>query len=197
MLQLRSILYLYFGISVLDCFHSYSYWPIRSPLVQWRTYSSIIRYRAINFCSLSNLIQNRQYTQLFMNNYELENDSLSIKDEIAAVIGIFLSTDEATLREKGLNSMAYADLMERSYILCKGRIYESIMDDLLQSSASMDDTRKIEQVDVIIRGFVLSERKVRSRQKMNYILAGASTNRLDSAIRTLSERLTLITLQFF
>jgi len=71
------------------------------------------------------------------------------------------------------------------------------MDDLLQSSASMDDTRKIEQVDVIIRGFVLSERKVRSRQKMNYILAGASTNRLDSAIRTLSERLTLIILQFF
>ena len=46
-----------------------------------------------------------------MNNYELEDDSLSIKDEIAAVIGIFLSTDEATLREKGLNCMAYADLM--------------------------------------------------------------------------------------
>ena len=115
-------------------------------------------------------------------------ESLSIRDEIAAVIGIYLSVDESTLRDKGINCMTYADLTERSYILCKGRIYESIMDDLLQSSVSMDETKRIEQVDVILRGFVLSERKVRSRQKMNYILAGASSNRLDSAIRTLAER---------
>ena len=182
MLLLRNILYLYGGISYLYCFHSY--WPIRSPFVQRRTYSSIISYRTIDVYSWS---QNRKHSQLFMN-YDSENEPLSIRDEIAAVIGMFLSTDEATLREKGLNCMAYTDLMERSYILCKGRIYESIMDDLLQSSASMDDTRRIEQVDVILRGFVLSERKVRSRQKMNYILAGASSNRLDSAIRTLAER---------
>lgn len=46
----------------------------------------------------------------------------------------------------------------------------------------------IEQIDAILSGFILSERKSRSRQKMNYILAGASTNRLDMAINSLAER---------
>lgn len=185
-MMFRNLLAIYLGI----CNFTYlnSYWTIRLPQWQRRIYSSIRDISLIH--SGSNCLiwkRNCKYSPLYMA-YDSEEESLSIRDEIAAVIGIFLSVDEATLREKGINCMSYTDLTERSYILCKGRIYESIMDDLLQSSISMDEIKRIEQIDVILRGFVLSERKVRSRQKMNYILAGASTNRLDSAIRTLAER---------
>lgn len=183
--MLRNLLVVYLGsFYLLTYLNSHS--SIRSPLLQRGIYSSIRDINSLISSRSDGFILKRN-CPLFMTS-DSDVESLSIRDEIAAVIGIYLSVDESTLRDKGINCMTYADLTERSYILCKGRIYESIMDDLLQSSVSMDETKRIEQVDVILRGFVLSERKVRSRQKMNYILAGASSNRLDSAIRTLAER---------
>eukprot|EP00597_Dinobryon_sp_UTEXLB2267_P007304 CAMPEP_0170086152 /NCGR_PEP_ID=MMETSP0019_2-20121128/20884_1 /TAXON_ID=98059 /ORGANISM="Dinobryon sp., Strain UTEXLB2267" /LENGTH=251 /DNA_ID=CAMNT_0010303025 /DNA_START=301 /DNA_END=1056 /DNA_ORIENTATION=+ len=61
------------------------------------------------------------------------------------------------------------------------------MDEFLQATVTSKEIRKIELVDSILRGFIVAERKSRSRQKMNYILAGASSSRFEESIQTLVE----------
>jgi hypothetical protein len=105
-----------------------------------------------------------------------------IKDEIRDIVVTFLNSDG------GLGSMNPALLSENSFILAKGKLYESVMDDLMQECTSNVQIQKLEKVDGFLRGFVISERKNRARLKINYIMAGASSNRLDEAIEMLSER---------
>lgn len=84
---------------------------------------------------------NKSKYLMILNENVLEN--VTLRDEIAAIIGTYLSFDEITLKQKGLNCVPYSILLEKSYILCKGRLYEGIMDELMQTSSSSDDTRRI------------------------------------------------------
>ena len=61
------------------------------------------------------------------------------------------------------------------------------MEELLQGDHSSTDIAIIERVDAFLSGFISSERKSRSKMKLNYIIAGASSNRLESAVNLLSE----------
>ena len=79
-------------------------------------------------------------------------------------------------------------LIENAHIITKGHLYETCMQDLLGQCSSPKETRAAERVDAFVRGFVVSERKSRARMKVDYILAGASSNRLDEAIQLLGER---------
>ena len=47
--------------------------------------------------------------------------------------------------------------------------------------------QQVEAIDAFLGGFVASERKQRARLKLNYVIAGASTNRLDQSIRLLAD----------
>ena len=78
--------------------------------------------------------------------------------------------------------------MDNAHILTKGKLYEYVIDKTIQECDNNRDIAKIEQVDAFMRGFVVSERKQRSRLKINYVMSGASSNRLDEAISLLSER---------
>ena len=78
-------------------------------------------------------------------------------------------------------------LIDNAHILTKGHFYETCMQDMLSQCSSPRETRAAERVDAFVRGFVVSERKARARMKVDYILAGASSNRLDEAIHLLSE----------
>ena len=54
------------------------------------------------------------------------------------------------------------------------------------SSIPDEALTKMKKVDSFLRGFIQSERIKRSRMKVNYILAGAESGRLEDAIGLLS-----------
>jgi hypothetical protein len=78
-------------------------------------------------------------------------------------------------------------LVDNSHVLAKGTLYEDVVRELMLSAA-VDDRAHIHAADAFLKGFVSSERKKRLKLKVNYILAGAQSKRLDEAIDLLSER---------
>jgi hypothetical protein len=105
----------------------------------------------------------------------------SLQDEIKGIIKIFVSA------EGGVNTVSPTILIENAHILTKGKIYEYVIGKTIEGCDNNREIAKIEAVDAFMRGFILSERKQRSRLKMNYMMTGASSNRLDEAITLLSE----------
>ena len=113
----------------------------------------------------------------------LEIDSeQSIQDEIKGIIQTLVQS------EGGVDSISLSILMENAHILTKGKLYESAIEKIIDECDNSRDITKIEAVDAVMKGFIVSERKQRSRLKMNYMMSGASSNRLDEAITMLSER---------
>ena len=110
------------------------------------------------------------------------NEEQSIQDEIREIIQIFVTA------EGGVNSISPSILLENAHILSKGKLYEYAIEKTIEECANVRDIAKIEAVDAFMKGFIISERKQRSRLKMNYMMSGASSNRLDQAIALLSER---------
>lgn len=106
----------------------------------------------------------------------------TIRDDIKDIINMFVTA------EGGIGSISPTILMQNAHILTKGRLYEYVMEKTIEECDNKKDIRKIEAVDAFMKGFIVSERKQRSRLKMNYMMAGASSNRLDDAISLLSER---------
>lgn len=90
--------------------------------------------------------------------------------------------------EGGISSISPTILIQNAHILTKGRLYEYVMEKTIEECDNKNEISKIECVDAFMKGFIVSERKQRSRLKMNYMMAGASSNRLDDAIALLSER---------
>lgn len=106
----------------------------------------------------------------------------SIQEEIKEIIETLVQSGG------GVDSNTLSILMENAHILTKGKLYESVIEKSIEECDNNRDIAKIEAVDAIMKGFIVSERKQRSRLKMNYMMSGASSNRLDEAITMLSER---------
>ena len=90
-------------------------------------------------------------------------------------------------------------LIESSHILAKNNYYEDVMNYLMnfrdKSIETEDgndsyglDLNVLEKLDKAFRGFIAAERKSRARLKLNYLLAGASSNKLDYSIDMLRDR---------
>lgn len=107
---------------------------------------------------------------------------LSIQEEIRSIVDVFKTADG------GMGTVDPTILTENAHILTKGRYYEIVMEDIVRDCVTSKEVAKIEAIDSFIRGFIVSERKQRSRLKLNYIMAGASSNRLDESIKMLSDR---------
>lgn len=118
----------------------------------------------------------------FDNDYK---DLPTIKEEIAIIIEAFLSEVKDINQPLNINP---AVLIEFSYVLTKGKLYEEVMGELLTNAKDYIEVQALELVDNSMKNFVISERKSRARLKMNYILAGASSNRLEQSITILKER---------
>lgn len=103
----------------------------------------------------------------------------TIKDEISEIISKYLETGDT------INPV---DLVDNAYILAQGRLYEEVIEEKLQNSLTAENAADVERLDSILRGFIVAERKSRSRLKVNYLMAGASTGRLEQAIQMLSDR---------
>ena len=120
----------------------------------------------------------------YINNDSVQNNhEKSIKYEIETIIDYYLNNTSNKPIERSNPSL----LIENAFLLSKSNYYEAIMDEKLNQCSSYDDILNIEKVDNYLRKFILSERKSRARLKLNYLLAGASTERFNEAIQTLSE----------
>jgi hypothetical protein len=106
----------------------------------------------------------------------------SIQDEIREIVQMFVQADG------GISSISPAVLIENAHILTKGKLYEYVIEKTIEECDNVREIAKIEAVDAFMKGFIVSERKQRSRLKMNYMMSGASSNRLEEAISLLSER---------
>lgn len=133
--------------------------------------------------SYRNIITRKPLNSDTGNYNPLEIDSeQSIQDEIKGIIQTLVQS------EGGVGSISLSILMENAHILTKGKLYESAIEKIIEECDNSREIAKIEAVDAIMKGFIVSERKQRSRLKMNYMMSGASSNRLDEAITMLSER---------
>jgi len=63
-------------------------------------------------------------------------------------------------------------LGENAYVLAKNTLYEDVMEGLLLNVVDTKQAEAIQRIDAILKGFIQTERKTRSRLKLNYILAG-------------------------
>lgn len=107
----------------------------------------------------------------------------SMKNDLETIINSFLNVSP----ESPLEFMDPTVLVENSYLLTKSGLYEGIMDEKLNSAVSQEEIVRIEKTDKFLRRFINSERKSRSRLKLNYLICGATTGRFEEAIQNLSE----------
>ena len=112
-----------------------------------------------------------------------EAETLPIKDEISVII-----ENVRKLSGSGSTALDPTLLVENAHILAKGKLYEEVMEAKISAATKETDIRGLEWVDARLRSFVLAERKARARLKVNYILAGAKSGRLEQAIQLLVER---------
>ena len=119
-------------------------------------------------------------------NYDEDDEKEVVKtinEEIYDIIQIYLIAEA----NGDLFKVDPNILTNNGHILTQGRIYEDIMKGLLSNCKTNDDTIALEKVDNFLNGYIKTERKSRSRLKINYILAGASSNRFEESILLLSE----------
>ena len=139
-------------------------------------------------CFVVNVGQRSIYSRYRLSSDNSDSSSVqvetekSIQDEIREIIQIFVQAD------KGISSISPAVLIENAHILTKGKLYEYAIEKTIEECDNVREIAKIEAVDAFMKGFIVSERKQRSRLKMNYIMSGASSSRLEEAISLLSER---------
>ncbi len=113
---------------------------------------------------------------------------ITIKQEVETILDSFViyDKDSGNFHSKIDPSI----LIENAHILVKGNIYEEVINDRMNSElqSSSSYTSEIIKIDSTVRNFVIGERKSRARLKFNYIVAGATSNRLEEAITVLSDR---------
>ena len=77
-------------------------------------------------------------------------------------------------------------LLDNAHILVQNYVYEQAMEELLDGCDSKEAVSVLERLDGVVRSFIQSERKSRCRLKVNYLINGAASNRLEEAILMLS-----------
>lgn len=112
----------------------------------------------------------------------------SLLDEIAEIVEqCVLAELDGARAVDGDNVVDPSLLLDNSHILAKSGLYEQVIERRMNTCKSKEETKAVQKADLTLRGFVLAERKSRARLKLNYVLAGASSNRLDYAINVLAE----------
>ena len=94
-----------------------------------------------------------------------------LKTEIKEIVTSFL----AQIIEKNADIMSVVNpltLGDNAYVLAKNTLYEDVMEELLLNVVDTKQAEAIQRIDAILKGFIQTERKTRSRLKLNYILAG-------------------------
>jgi len=103
----------------------------------------------------------------------------SDKEVVYRVVSAALSVGDPSMIDPQM-------LTENDHILTKNTVYEDAMSELLNSCESPSSVAALEAVDSVLRSFIVSTRKARSKLKVSYLLAGASSSRVDEAVEMLA-----------
>lgn len=87
----------------------------------------------------------------------------------------------------GIQGIDPAYLADNAHIISKGKLYEEAMKQLMLSTTNKDELAAMEELDRFLRGYISGERKARARMKIDYLIAGATSNRFEEAVGMLSE----------
>ena len=113
-----------------------------------------------------------------------EGISISAEDQLIALINRCIELDKENDSAAMMRSVS-AELMESAYLFAKGDLYDRVMDTRANDCASAAENTRLTHVDSFLRGIIQSEKRARARLKVNYILAGAASNRIDEAVAML------------
>ena len=114
-----------------------------------------------------------------------ESYILPLKDELKVLLNQLLYVE---MQDRGKSSMMASTMfLENDYLFAKSDLYETVMDELIQMASNDDEISALCRVDTLLKGFVNNERKRRAKLKLDYLLAGASTGKLEEAVLLLSE----------
>ena len=114
----------------------------------------------------------------------------TLKEHVFKIIHTLLK-DQPTGAEAAKDSSVEARidtkiLIDNAHILVQGHVYEDAMEELLNLCKGKEAVNALERLDGLLRSFIQNERKSRCRLKVNYLINGATSNRLDEAITMLS-----------
>lgn len=113
-----------------------------------------------------------------------DNNARNYYEEISIIID-----QEKNKPLKDFNSNLPSLLKDHSHILTKDHWYEQVMDHKLRNETDNETAlARLRAIDDSLRAFVTQERKIRARLKVQYLIAGAMTERFNEAVNMLSER---------
>lgn len=115
-------------------------------------------------------------------------ESMSSTSDRTLILSVITRIAESYLHNKSFDDLDPTIFTENAHILCRGRLYEDIISNLIASAKTEQVSQHLQRIDALIRGFLSSERKSRSRLKVNYLLAAASEELFDDAMAALSAR---------
>lgn len=121
-------------------------------------------------------------------NESTDEEQASIASEKSQILNVITLIAEHFAIQKSLDEVDPSIFTENAHILCRGRLYEEVMGDLISQSTNERVTSNLQKIDALIRGFITAERKSRSRLKINYLLAAAAANKFEQAMEALSLR---------
>jgi hypothetical protein len=104
---------------------------------------------------------------------------VSIEEEVLRIVDMCLETVSQT--------PDLGALLEGAHLLAKDDVYEQIIDAKLKNCKTPEEAQNVNRVNAFLKGFVVTERKSRSRLKVNYLIAGATSGRLEESVMLLSE----------
>jgi hypothetical protein len=111
---------------------------------------------------------------------------LPIQEELTLLMDEFIELDRASDNSAMMATLS-SKLMDNAHLFSKADIYETMVEARALTCTTEAETARVGRVDALIRGFIQSERKARARLKVNYILAGAASDRIDDAMAMLAE----------
>ena len=141
----------------------------------------LILFSIVNIFPSSSLLLNSKYIVSSL----IHRASNFIEGETSFKSSIYTVIDDLLANYLNSNKIDPIILSDNSYLLTN-EAYSVVMNDLLNSCEDLKSVKVLEYLDSVIRSFIVSEKKSRSRLKLNYLVSGASSNRLEEAIELLS-----------
>jgi hypothetical protein len=93
---------------------------------------------------------------------------MSLKEEIAEIVDVLF---QASMQNPDQMYVVPPQvLIDFSHILTQGYLYEEVMQEKIESCAASADIEVLENIDGQMKGFIVGERRARTRLKLNYIL---------------------------
>eukprot|EP01033_Poteriospumella_lacustris_P008179 gene8179-5893_t len=92
-------------------------------------------------------------------------ETMSSTSDRTLILSVITRIAESYLHNKSFDDLDPTILTENAHILCRGRLYEDIISNLIASAKTEQVSQHLQRIDALIRGFLSSERKSRSRLK--------------------------------